>query len=62
LSSEASRKLLDAVVAFHHSVNEVVRSDEGEKNHVRAILIQSVDLASISVRATADEPRAELNG
>lgn len=44
MSSEASRKISEALVLFHHQVAEIIKSDQGEPDHVRALVIHCLDL------------------
>ena len=48
LSSAASKKVADALVRFHHEVSDILKNDDAPKDHVRAILIHSLDLELIS--------------
>lgn len=45
VSSVAAKKIADAMVHFHHQVNEIVKNDTAPKDHVRNILIHSVDMS-----------------
>ena len=44
VSLEASKKIADTLVEFHHKINEILKTDQGHLEHVRVINIQSVDL------------------
>lgn len=44
VSLEASKKIADTLVEFHHKINEILQSDQGQLEHVRVINLQSVDL------------------
>ncbi len=48
LSSSASQKVAAALVKFHHEVSDILKNDDEPKDHVRAILIHSLDLELIS--------------
>lgn len=43
LSSEASRKVAQAIIQFHNTLGEILKQDTGPKDHVRTILIHSLD-------------------
>lgn len=44
MSSAAGKQIADILVRFHHEISEVVKQDQGPKDHVRAIVIHSLDL------------------
>lgn len=48
LSSAASKRIAEALIRFHHEVSDIMKSDDGVKDHVRAILIHDLDLELIS--------------
>ncbi len=48
LSSDGSQKVAAALVKFHHEVSEILKNDCEPKDHVRAILIHSLDLELVS--------------
>lgn len=59
VSSEGSRALADAVVEFHHKVSAILKADQGAKNHVRAIVLHSLDMSALvdaKVESSAAEP------
>lgn len=48
LSSDASQKVATALVKFHHELSDILKNDKEPKDHVRAILIHSLDLELVS--------------
>lgn len=44
VSSKAGKEIVDALVVFHHQVAEIVKKDQGPKDHVRAILLHCLDM------------------
>ena len=44
LSSAAGKEVIDALIVFHHQIAEIVKRDQGPKDHVRAILLHCIDM------------------
>lgn len=52
MSSEAARKISEALVLFHHQVADIIKSDKAKADHVRTIVIHSVDLELLAPKST----------
>lgn len=60
LSSEAGKKAAEALVAFHHQLTEIMKNDKGPKDHVRMVVIHSIDTQLLSAVSENGTPEPHL--
>lgn len=57
LSSAAGKEVVDALIVFHHQIAEIVKRDQGPKDHVRAILLHCIDMGISQAFSSSDQTK-----
>lgn len=60
VSSLTSQKLTEAFVRFHHEIGEIIKEDQGPRDHVRCVLMYSLDASLLRDVSDSDNDRSKV--